>query len=223
MAAANDNSPRPDAYDYAAIEASIRNKIAEILPTQLDVQTTVLSVLDYVKTSQHPILWNEFLFTTYTGKGSLFTYRDKSWYPNGNHDKNWDKFNQFIDTVNQYYHHNPHDPLTLRPLDPRSFDPAGLRKISYTSPAQLHPGVLLFDRAHGTVRVTRVGRAPRVVYYDMLSRGKGLMESYKSLDDVEFVYGPSSGNAVVGGRMAKTRKNGRKSRFRKNRRSARHN
>lgn len=60
---ANDNSPSPDEYDYAAIEADIRAKIEELLPGRADV----LDMLEKIKHYNREILAN-----LYAGNGSIF-------------------------------------------------------------------------------------------------------------------------------------------------------
>jgi hypothetical protein len=151
---ANDNSPSPGEYDYAAIEADIRAKIEELLPGRADV----LDMLEKIKHYKRG-----FLVELYAGTASIFnSFKEANWFTGS-------IGNSFV-TVERYYHGNPHDPLTLRPIDPRSFDPTGLTRMPYTSPAQLRPGVLVEIRK-GVVRVTRVGRSHNRFYYDTISPG----------------------------------------------------
>jgi hypothetical protein len=152
---ANDNSPSPDEYDYAAIEADIRAKIEELLPGRADV----LDMLEKIKHYKR-----EFLVELYAGTASIFnSFREANWFDRT-------ASNSFAKVVEAYYSGNPHDPLTLRPMDPRSFDPAGLTRMPYTGPDQLRPGVLVEVR-EGVVRVTRVGRSHNRFYYDTISPG----------------------------------------------------
>ena len=149
---ANDTSPSPDEYDYAAIEADIRAKIEELLPGRADV----LDILEKINHNNR-----EFLVNLYAGTASIFGTAEAKWLDTT-------ATNLFAKVVEAYYDREPHDPLTLRPLDPRSFNPAGLTRVLYTGPDQLRTGILVEIPGEGVVRVTRVGRSRSRVYYDSM-------------------------------------------------------
>lgn len=105
----------------------------------------------------------KFLVELYAGTGRIFgSFKDADWFGIKAGDS-------FAKVVEAYYRGKPHDPLTLRPLDPRSFDPRGLTRMPYTGPDQLRPGILVEVPSEGVVRVTRVGRSHNRFYYDTIS------------------------------------------------------
>lgn len=202
----NNESPSPDAYNYDAIERDIRNKVRDLLPGREDVQT----LLDNMKT-HNEYLWKEFLFKLYSGAKPSIYGSDRDWYPHEG-----DLMVQF-ERVFTHYGREPKDPLTLDVLNASSFDPIGLVPMNYTDPKQLLPGVLITLADGRVVRVTRVGRNHKMVYYDMIRDGQ-LETGMSKLTSVNYVYGAAGAGAAGGSR---TRRRKRKTRSRKQRRRSR--